>query len=90
MIKGAQLSNSFIILMALNESKEPVSTTEISRTIALYNGGPIYKFASTLTDSLENRLEHEGYVQGVDINGKKSLYSLHQKARDCWKDGLVF
>jgi predicted transcriptional regulator len=81
MIEGAQLSNSFIILMALNESKEPVSTTEISRTIALYSGGHIYKFASTLKDSLEQRLKREGYVQGVDINDNKSLYAITPKGK---------
>ena len=29
-IEGAQLSNSFIILVTLSESKEPLSTTQIS------------------------------------------------------------
>ena len=29
-IEGAQMSNSFILLMALNSSKEPLSTTQIS------------------------------------------------------------
>jgi hypothetical protein len=35
MIQGAQLSNSFIILMALYESEKPLNSTEISEIIAL-------------------------------------------------------
>ena len=30
MIQGAQLSNSFILLMVLNEAKQPLTTTQIS------------------------------------------------------------
>ena len=40
-IEGAQLSNSFIILMVLNGFKEPENTTAISRLISLYSGGQI-------------------------------------------------
>ena len=32
-IDGDQISNSFIVLMALNSSKEPLSTTQISQQI---------------------------------------------------------
>ena len=67
MIEGAQLSNSFLILMILNEIKEPLTATEISRMIALYSSGQIYKPASTLKDSLENRLKREEYVEGEDL-----------------------
>src|SRR5215218_5109265 len=70
MIEGAQLSNSFIILMVLNGFKEPASTTDISRLISLYSGGQIYKPASTLKDSLEHRLKREGYVEGIDLHNK--------------------
>jgi hypothetical protein len=34
MIQGAQLSNSFILLMALNEAKEPLTTTQICELIS--------------------------------------------------------
>ena len=33
MIQGAQLSNSFILLMVLNEAKEPLTTTQIKKTL---------------------------------------------------------
>ena len=34
MIQGAQLSNSFILLMVLNEAKQPLTTTQISKLIS--------------------------------------------------------
>jgi hypothetical protein len=89
MIEGAQLSNSFIILMVLNEIKEPLSTTEISRMIALYSSGQIYKLASTLKDSLEHRLKREGYVEGVDINNK-SVYSITPKGKKLLEGWVAF
>lgn len=33
-INGAQISNSFIVLMALSESKESLSTTQVSEIIS--------------------------------------------------------
>src|SRR5215210_7817485 len=51
MIQGAQLSNSFIILMALEESNgEPLNTTQISEIIAMRTKGQIYKISATLKD----------------------------------------
>ena len=89
MVEGAQLSNSFIILMALNESKEPLNTTQISQIIALDTGGQIYKISATLKDSLEHRLKREGYVESIDLD-KKSLYSITPKGKKLPKDGLHF
>ena len=51
MIEGAQLSNSFIILLTLKTSKKPMSSVEISKTISERSLGKIYKPASTLKDS---------------------------------------
>jgi hypothetical protein len=39
MIQGAQLSNSFILLMVLNEAKEPLTTTQISELISKRSKG---------------------------------------------------
>jgi predicted transcriptional regulator len=78
MIQGAQFSNSFIILLALSEANEPLTTTQISEIITKQSSGNIYKISSTLKDSLEHRLKREGYVQGVD-NERKSLYSITPK-----------
>ena len=66
MIKWGTVSNSFIILMALNDSNEPLNTTQISEIIALKYRGQIYKISATLKDSLEHRLKREGYVKGVN------------------------
>lgn len=78
MIQGAQYSNSFIILLALSEANEPLTTTQISEIITKQSSGNIYKISSTLKDSLEHRLKREGYVQGVDSE-RKSRYSITPK-----------
>jgi hypothetical protein len=53
MIQGTQLSNSFILLMVLNEAKEPLTTTQISELVSKRSRGEIYKISATLRDSLE-------------------------------------
>jgi hypothetical protein len=70
MIEGAQLSNSFIILKALDQTTEGLSTTEISKMIAEFSGGRIYKLSSTLKDSLEYRLKREGFVEEDKVNNR--------------------
>jgi DNA-binding PadR family transcriptional regulator len=89
MINGAQLSNSFIILMALSESKEPLNTTQVSQIIALNTGGQVYKISATLKDSLEHRLKREGYVVSIDLPNK-SLYSIIPKGRKLLKGWITF
>lgn len=82
MIQGAQLSNSFIILMALEESNgEPLNTTQISEIIAVRTKGQIYKISATLKDALEHRLKREGYVEGIEVKNK-SLYTITEKGKN--------
>jgi DNA-binding PadR family transcriptional regulator len=94
-IEGAQISNSFIILLVLNESKEPLTTTQISEKIALNSKGKIFKISGTFKDSLELRLKKAGYVDGFDIRTnksdkkpiRKSLYSITPRGKrllNCW------
>jgi DNA-binding PadR family transcriptional regulator len=98
MIQGAQLSNSFIILMALYESEKPLNSTEISEIIASKTSGRIYKVSAALKDSLEHRLKRSGYVESIDIPTKKgtlkpikkSLYSITPKGRDLLKGWISF
>ncbi len=98
MIQGAQLSNSFITLMALSEANEPLNTTQISEIISLHTKGQIYKISATLKDSLEHRLKREGYVEGIDVPTqegsrkavKKSLYSITPKGRNLLKGWISF
>jgi DNA-binding PadR family transcriptional regulator len=98
MIQGAQLSNSFIILMALYESQKPLNSTEISEIIAFKTSGKIFKVSATLKDSLEHRLKREGYVESIDISAKKgtikplkkSLYSITPKGTDLLKGWISF
>jgi hypothetical protein len=80
MIQGAQLSNSFIILIALSESKRPLTTTQVSEIISRKTKGQIYKNPATLKDSLEYRLKRDGYVKGVTA-ANKILYSIAPKGK---------
>ena len=61
--RGSSATNSFILLMALSESKEPLNTTQISELISFHSKGQIYKISATLKDALEHRLKREGYVE---------------------------
>jgi DNA-binding PadR family transcriptional regulator len=98
MIQGAQLSNSFITLMALSEANEPLNTTQISEIISLHTKGQIYKISATLKDSLEHRLKREGYVESIDVPTqqgsrnpvKMSLYSITPKGRNLLKGWISF
>ena len=88
-IEGAQMSNSFILLMALNSSKEPLSTTQIAKIISNQSKGKIFKASGAIKDSLENRLRKNGYVSGNDILNVKrnhkpirmTLYTITRKGR---------
>jgi DNA-binding PadR family transcriptional regulator len=98
MIQGAQLSNSFITLMALSEANKPLNTTQISEIISLYTKGEIYKISATLKDSLEHRLKREGYVEAIDVPTqrgsqkpvKRSLYSITPKGKRLLQGWISF
>ena len=80
-ISLAHLSNSFIILMALDEIKKPVTAGEVSEFIALRSKGRLYKVSATIKDSLDNRLKREGLVEDHSIkkeqDEKKYLKVAH-------------
>jgi DNA-binding PadR family transcriptional regulator len=100
-VEGAQISNSLICLLALAESEEPMSTTDISKYIARKTNGQIYKVSATIKESLENRLKKAGYVEGNDIPSKQrskdsrkkvraSIYRITPKGRKLLKGWLGF
>ena len=89
MVQGAQLSNSFVILMALVESEQPLTTTQISEIISKRSKGRIYKNPATLKDALDKRLRREGYVDGISI-ANKILYSITSKGRKLLKGWVAF
>ena len=89
MIQGAQIANSFILLMVLSNATEPSSTTQISEIISKKSRGDIFKLSSTLKDSLEYRLKRDGYVEGIDMKNK-SLYSITPKGRKLLKGWIAF
>lgn len=97
-ISLAHLSNSFIILMALNEIKKPVTAGEISEFIALRSKGRLYKVSATIKDSLDNRLKREGLVEDhsttKEQDEKKSLkvahYTITPKGRKLLQGWIAF
>ena len=89
MVEGAQLSNSFVILMALTEAEQPLTTTQISEIISRRSKGLIYKNPATLKDALEKRLKREGYVNGM-VTANKILYSITSKGRKLLKGWVAF
>jgi hypothetical protein len=89
MIQGAQISNSFILLMVLSKANQPLTTTKISELVSKQSKGHIYKISSTVRDSLEYRLKREGYVKSIDIKGK-SFYSITIKGRKLLEGWIAF
>ena len=67
------MSNSFKILLALSELKQPLSTTQISEKIAINSKGQFFKVSGALKGSLENRLRKDGYFDGTDIPNQKRI-----------------
>jgi hypothetical protein len=65
--------------MILDGAEDPLASSDISKFISYYSSGRVYKPASTLKDSLENRLKRNGYVEEIvrdyriTIKGKKLL-----------------
>ena len=88
-IQAAELSNSFIVLMALDESNQPQSSTQISEMISSKSNGKIFKVSGTIKDTLEKRLRKLGYVEGKDVPNIKgdrkpirmTLYNITPKGR---------
>src|SRR5215207_3553418 len=89
MVEGAQLSNSFVILMTLDQSKIGLTTNQISETISKRSKGEIYKNPGTLKDAIDKRLKREGYVSSMNAAGK-TLYSITPKGRRLLKGWTSF
>jgi DNA-binding PadR family transcriptional regulator len=90
LIEGAQLSNSFIILMTLDKAEESLLTSsDISKIISYNSLGHIYKPASTLKDSLENHLKREGYIEGI-VENNKTYYKITPKGKKLLKGWISF
>jgi hypothetical protein len=80
-ISHAQISNSFILLMALNEAKKALTAGEISEIIAQKSKGHIYKFPPTLRDALEYRLKRESLVDDKNIARTSSTHKAPKASR---------
>src|SRR5919202_3752292 len=83
-IAYAQISNSFILLMVLNENKarkKALTAGEISERIAQKSKGRLYKVPSTLRDALEYRLKREGLVEDENITSRSSIHKIPKVSR---------
>jgi DNA-binding PadR family transcriptional regulator len=97
-IQAAELSNSFIVFKALDESNQPQSSTQISEMISSKSNGKIFKVSGTIKDTLEKRLRKLGYVEGKDIPNIKgdhkpirmTLYSITPKGKRLLSGWLGF
>jgi DNA-binding PadR family transcriptional regulator len=75
--------------MALKESNQPQSSTQISEMISAKSNGKIFKVSGTIKDTLEKRLRKLGYVEGKDVPNIKgdrkpirmTLYNITPKGR---------
>jgi hypothetical protein len=74
------ISNSFILMMVLNEASERLNSIQISEVIVERSQRKIYKNPATLKDSLEYRLKLDGYVKGV-TQANRILYSITPKGK---------
>ena len=93
-ISYAQISNSFILLMVLNETKTALTAGQISEIIAQKSNGSLYRVPSTLRDALEYRLKREGLVEDEIIasrsSPKVSRYSITPKGQKLLQGWIAF
>lgn len=89
MVEGAQLSNSFVILLSLMNSNEPLTTNQISEIISKKSQGEIYKNPGTIKDALDKRLIREGFVSS-NIIENKSKYSITPNGEKLLKGWIGF
>jgi hypothetical protein len=89
LVEGAQLSNSFVILLSLINSNEPLTTNQISEIISKKSKGEIYKNPGTIKDALDKRLVREGFVSS-NIIENKSKYSITPKGEELLKGWIGF
>jgi DNA-binding PadR family transcriptional regulator len=84
MVEGAQLQNSFVILLSLMNSNEPLTTNQISGIISKKCPGEIYKNPGTKKDALDKRLVREAFVSS-NIIEKRTKYSITHKGEKVFK-----
>ena len=96
-ISHAQISNSFILLMVLQEAKKALTAGEISEIVAQKSNGRLYKVPSTLRDALEYRLKREGLVEdeimasrSTNKSPKVSRYSITPKGQKLLQGWIAF
>jgi hypothetical protein len=89
LVEGAQLSNSFVILLSLIYSNEHLTTNQISEIISKKSKGEIYKNPGTIKDALDKRLIREGFVTS-NIIENKTKYTITSKGEKLLKGWIGF
>jgi DNA-binding PadR family transcriptional regulator len=89
LVEGAQLSNSFVILLSLIYSNEHLTTNQISEIISKKSKGEIYKNPGTIKDALDKRLVREGFVSS-NIIKNKTKYAITSKGEKLLKGWIGF
>ena len=89
MVEGAQLSNSFVILLSLLNSNDPLTTNQISGIISKQSRGGIYKNPGTIKDALDKRLVREAFVSSNVIENI-TKYSITPKGEKLLKGWIGF
>ncbi|HSE99680.1 MAG TPA: hypothetical protein VLA48_02200 [Nitrososphaeraceae archaeon] len=89
MVEGAQLSNSFVILLSLMNSNEPLTTNQISEIISKKSQGEIYKNPGTIKDALDKRLVREAFVSSKILQNR-TKYSITSKGEKLLKGWIGF
>jgi hypothetical protein len=88
-VEGAQLSNSFVILLSLMNSNEPLTSNQISGIISKKSQGEIYKNPGTIKDALDKRLVREAFVSSKIIENR-TKYSITSKGKKLLKGWIGF
>ena len=89
MVEGAQLSNSFVILLSLTNANEPLTTNQISEIISKKSRGEIFKNPGTIKDALDKRLVREAFVSSTKVENK-TKYSITLKGEKLLKGWIGF
>jgi hypothetical protein len=75
--------------MALDETKQLLTTTQISELISKRSKGEIYKISVTLRDSLSSDLNVKVMLK-VLTRRTRVYIQLHQRVENCYRVGLLF
>jgi DNA-binding PadR family transcriptional regulator len=97
LVRGAEIAQSFPILLVLNGAEKPLTTSEVSQRIAGQSKGAVFLIPSTARSALEV-LRNADLVEGKDEANKgnerkpiaRTLYSISPKGKKLVKAWVGF